>query len=70
MAIWEIQGVSNDYTTLYPLDDDDLINEVFLVDGSSKGWLTPPDWHLFLRRSKKNKNRSPILVMWHRVAWS
>jgi hypothetical protein len=43
MQVWKWNGASNDFTTLLPVRDEDLLSGVFSADGTLKTWAKPPE---------------------------
>jgi len=55
MHVWTWHGANDAYTTLHPLQDDDLLNGTFTTDGSPKAWAHRPKVKPALERSAKQQ---------------
>lgn len=55
MQVWKWNGASNDFMTLLPVRDEDLLAGVFVADGSPKAWSERPQVKPGIEKLKKNQ---------------
>jgi hypothetical protein len=55
MQIWKWNGANDSYTTLLPLNDEDLLSGVFIADGTPKSWSIRPRVKPTMEKSKKDQ---------------